>query len=178
MTLGKRNKGKEKVMNTVIQVGTVLTIALLTTTNVSAQTKKYGSEAGWDIFINEKLGPGCLISRKLTADTQLEMGIDESVDPPRGYLAMYTKAAADIGAGDKRSVIFDVDGRKFTGEATGQQLQGFRGAYVPVNNPEFIYDIAKRKTLTITPDGREPFVVSLAGTDAAFKVLRACQQAQ
>ena len=91
---------------------------------------------------------------------------------------MYTKAAADIGAGDKRSVIFDVDGRKFTGEATGQQLEGFRGAYVPVNNPEFIYDIAKRKTLTITPDGRDPFVVSLAGTDAAFKVLRACQQAQ
>ena len=40
------------------------------------------------------------------------------------------------------------------------------------------YDLAKKKTLTITPEGRQPIVVSLAGSDAAFKALRACQDAQ
>jgi hypothetical protein len=49
---------------------------------------------------------------------------------------------------------------------------------LPVNNPDFIYDLAKKKTLTITPQGREPIVLSLAGTDAAFKALRACQESQ
>ena len=32
--------------------------------------------------------------------------------------------------------------------------------------------------MTITPKGRDPIVVSLAGTDAAVKALRACQEAR
>ena len=142
-------------MNTVTQIGIALTIAVLATTGASAQTKKYGSEAGWDIFIDEKMGPGCLVSRKLSADAQVLMGIDATADR-RGYLALYTKADANVGAGEKLSVLFDVDGQKFTGEATGQQMEGFRGAYVPVNNPDFIFDLAKRNKLTITPDGSRP----------------------
>ena len=164
-------------MNKIPQIATALAIAALAATDASAQTKKYGSEAGWDIFVNESTGPGCLVARKLNADSHVEMGI-ETTGTPRGYLALYTKADANVAAGEKLSVMFDVDGEKFTGEATGQQLEGFRGAYVPVNNPDFIYDLAKKKTLTITPDGREPIVVSLTGTDAAFKALRACQEAQ
>jgi hypothetical protein len=164
-------------MNTFTKIGTALAIAALAATGASAASKKYGSEAGWDIFVNENTGPGCLLARKLTADTQIEMGIDSTADP-RGYLALYTKAEADVSAGEKLSVVFDVDGQKFTGEATGQQLEGFRGASVPVNNPDFIYDLAKKKTLTITPEGRDPIVISLTGTDAAFKALRACQEAQ
>jgi hypothetical protein len=163
-------------MNTVTQIGIALTIATLATTGASAQTK-YGSEAGWDIFINESMGPGCLVSKKLPAEAQVLMGIDATGDK-RGYLALYTKADANVGAGEKLSVVFDVDGQQFSGQATGQQMEGFRGAYVPVNNPDFIYDLAKKNKLTITPDGREPIVVSLAGTDAAFKALRTCQDAQ
>lgn len=164
-------------MNTCTLIGTTLAIAALAATGASAASKKYGSEAGWDIFINENTGPGCLLARKLTADAQIEMGIDTTAGP-RGYLALYTKADANVSAGEKLSVIFDVDGQQFSGQATGQQMEGFRGAYVPVNNPDFIYDLAKKNKLTITPAGREPIVLSLAGTDAAFKALRACQDAQ
>ena len=91
-------------------------------------------------------------------------------------VALYTKADANVSAGETLSVIFDVDGQKFSGNATAQQMQGFRGGSVPVNT-NFIY-LAKKKTLTITPEGRQPIVVSLAGSDAAFKALRACQDAQ
>lgn len=164
-------------MNTFIQVGTALTIAALSASGASAESKKYGSEAGWDIFVNDQMGPGCLIAKKLPADAHVEMGFD-ATGTVRGYLAMYTKADAAVTAGEELSVIFDVDGEKFSGKATGQQMAGFRGAYVPVNNPDFIYDLAKKKTLTITPEGREPIVLSLAGTDAAFAALRACQEAQ
>jgi hypothetical protein len=135
-------------MNTFIQVGTALTIAALSASGASAASKKYGSEAGWDIFVNDQLGPGCVIARKLPAEAHVEMG------------------------------IFDVDGEKFSGQATGQQIEGFRGAYVPVNNPDFIYDLAKKNRLTITPEGRDPIVISLTGTDAAFAALRACQESQ
>ena len=158
--------------------GTTLTLAALAVTGALAQTvKKYGSEAGWDIVVREDMGPGCLLTRTNPDGTQVQMGIDATAEK-RGYIALYTKADANVAAGEQLSVSFDVDGQKFSGKATGQQLQGFKGAYVPVNNPEFIYGLAKKNKLTITANGRDPIVLSLAGTDAAFQSLRTCQEAQ
>lgn len=165
-------------MKKLVLIGATLATVALAATHANAQIKKYGSEAGWDIFINDSMGPGCLVAKKLSPEVQIEMGIDATADAAIGYMAVYTKADAAIAEGEQLSVLFDVDGQKFSGMATGQQMPGFRGGSVPVNNVDFIYDLAKRNTLTITPDGREPIVVSLAGTDAAFKKLRACQEAQ
>jgi hypothetical protein len=165
-------------MKTLAWIGATLATAALAVASANAQTTKYGSEAGWDIFVNEKMGPGCLVAKKLSPEVQLEMGVDATSGKMLGYMALYTKADANISEGEILSVIFDVDGQKFSGTATGQQMPGFRGGVVPVNSADFIYDLAKKNTLTIIPEGREPIVVSLAGTDAAFKVLRACQQAQ
>ena len=163
-------------MNGFTHIGTALVIAALAATGARAATTQFGSEAGWDIFVDDSMGPGCLIARKLNADAQVQMGIDATAKP-RGFLALYTKAAAAVNPGEQLSVIFDVDGQQFSGQAKGQQMEGFRGAFVPVNNPQFIFDLAKKNKLTITPAGRDPIVVSLKGTDAAFKALRACQQA-
>jgi hypothetical protein len=165
-------------MQTRAGIGIALAIAALTATDASAQAaKKYGSEAGWDIFIKENMGPGCLLAKKLSAEAQVEMGISATGES-KGYLALYTKRDAAVSSGEKVSVIFDVDGQKFSGEATGQRIEGMDGAFVWVNNPDFIYDLAKKNSLTITPAGRDPIVLSLKGTDAAFMALRACQDAQ
>jgi hypothetical protein len=160
-------------------IGTAVLFAVLTATGAAAETyKKYGSEAGWDIYVTGGQDSGCLIAKNLTDDTQFQMGIVPEAEV-RGYLALYTKAGAEVGAGEEISVLFDVDGQQFSGEATGRQMMdGYKGAFVWVDNPEFIYDLAKKKTLTVTPKGRDPIVLSLAGTDAALKALRACQEAQ
>ena len=165
-------------MKVLIQVGTALAVVVLTATAAAAATSKYGSEAGWDIYIDSNMGPGCLITQELPPIRRSRWA---SMPPPankRGFIALYTKAGANVGAGEKLSVLFDVDGQQFSGEAKGQQIEGFKGAFVWANNPEFIYDLAKKHTLTITPEGRDPIVLSLAGTNAAFKALRACQEAQ
>ncbi len=172
------NEGKVRFMNRFAQAGAVLAIATLAATGANAQAKKYGSEAGWDIFISDAMGPGCLIAKKLSPDVQLEMGIDATGGQLIGYMALYTKADANVTQGQQLPVTFDVDGQPFTGTATAQQMPGFRGGSVPVNNIDFIYNLAKKHKLTITPEGRKPIVVSLDGTDAAFKSLRACQEAQ
>ncbi len=111
------------------------------------------------------------------AGAQVEIGIDASADL-RGYLALYSKKPDKITADEQLSVVFDVDGEKFTGVATGQEMEGFDGATVPFNDLDFIYDLAKKKKLTITAKGRKDLVVDLTGTDAAFKALRECQAAQ
>jgi hypothetical protein len=162
-----------------IRSAVVFAVLTATATGAAAETyKKYGSDAGWDIYVTDGQDRGCLMTKNLTEDTQFQMGIVPAAET-RGYLALYSKVAAEIGAGEKVSVLFDVDGQQFSGEATGRQMmEGYKGAYAWVNNPEFIYDLAKKYTLTITPSGRDPIVLSLAGTDAALKVLRACQEAQ
>jgi len=159
-------------------IGSSLAIALLTATGASAQgLTKFGEEAGWGIYVRDDMGPGCLIMKDLTDTLQLQMGID-ATEQVRGYLALYTTADAAISGGDKISVLFDVDGQEFSGEATGQQVAGIKGAFARLNNPDFIYGLAKKKFLTIKPAGRDAIVVSLAGTNAAMKKLRACQDAQ
>ena len=165
-------------MKVLVQVGTALAVVVLASAGAAAATTKYGSEAGWDIYVDSSMGPGCLITRDLPPDSQIQMGIDNTTANKRGYIALYTKAGANVGAGEKLSVLFDVDGQQFSGEATGQKMEGFTGAYVRANNPDFIYDLAKKHKLTITPQGRDPIVISLDGTNAAFKALRTCQEAQ
>jgi hypothetical protein len=159
------------------KISVALAIAAIAATSGSAQTfRKYGSKAGWEIAVNESMGPGCLLTRS-SGNAQIQMGIDATADQ-RGYMAVYVKGSDAVSAGETLAVAFDVDGETFTGKAFGQQLKGFNGAYVPVNNPEFIYDLAKKRRLTITPEGRDPIVVSLAGTEAAFTALRQCQEAE
>ncbi|PWK75670.1 hypothetical protein C8K44_103238 [Aminobacter sp. AP02] len=164
-------------MYTKTVVGMIVALAAWAAPASAQDLKKFGTEAGWDIFIKPDMGPGCVISKKLNSEAQFQMGIDATAEK-RGYMALYTKADANVSAGDSLEVIFDVDGEKFSGAATGQQIDGMKGAFVWVNNPEFIYDLAKKKNLTISPAGRQPIVLPLTGTDAAFKSLRACQEAQ
>lgn len=162
-----------------IGIGAAVILAVMTAMGAAAETyKKYGSEGGWDVYVTGGQDRGCLISKNLTDDTQFQMGIVPEAEA-RGYLALYTKASSQVFEGEQISVLFDIDGQQFTGKATGRQMMdGYKGAHVWVNNPEFIYDLAKKETLIVTPAGRDPIVLSLAGTDAALKLLRKCQEAQ
>ena len=152
--------------------------AAVLTVPCQAADNKYGSAAGWDIFVSKQVGPGCLLARDdPDSAAQVQIGIDATA-APRGYLAIYSKKPRDVTAGEKISVIFDVDGEKYSGVAKGQEMEGYDGAFVPFNNLDFIYDLAKKKALTITSQGRNTLVVNLTGTDDAFKKLRECQAAQ
>ena len=105
-------------MKVLVQVGTALAVVVLAAAGAAAATTKYGSEAGWDIYVDSTMGPGCLNIRDLPDGSQIQMGIDTTSANRRGYIALYTKADANVGSGEKLSVLFDVDGQQFSGEAT------------------------------------------------------------
>ncbi len=158
-------------------IGSSLLLALAST-GASAQTvTKYGEEAGWEIYVRGDMGPGCFLMNDLNDNLQIQMGID-ATEEKRGYLVLYTNSEAAIGAGERISVLFDVDGEEFSGEATGQKVAGVTGAFAHVNNPDFVHGLAKKNFLTIKRAGGDPIVLNLAGTNAALKVLRDCQEAQ
>ena len=72
-------------MTKIAQASAALAIVALAATGAAAQATKYGSEAGWDIFVRDDLGPGCLIAKKLSPEVQLQMGVDASVRKKVGY---------------------------------------------------------------------------------------------
>lgn len=167
-------------MKTTIAIGTALALATLSATAAGAQSfETYGTEGDWQIVVNDAMGPGCLAIRKFRNPTsQVQLGIDATRPETSGYIAIYVEDAAGIEAGEEIPASFDVDGQVFEGTFTGQQTRGFGGAFVPVNNAEFIYDLANKETLTISYGEGNRVIVGLDGTDAAFAALRSCQEAQ
>jgi hypothetical protein len=107
-----------------------LAIAAATITGAAAQAtyKKVGSAAGRDIYVNESTN-SCLMAKGVGSDRQIQMGVSKTTNQ-RGYMALYTKKIAKVGAGEKVSVLFDIDCQKITGDATGARLEGYEGAYV------------------------------------------------
>lgn len=171
-------------MNAFISAGLTLAVAAGVATGASAaEVKKLGEAAGWEIAVNEDMGPGCLIEKQ-GEGWQVQLGVDALNAEKIGYMAVFAKTKSPLGADEALPVDFEVGGKSFEGVAFGEKLdmfrrmEGYHGAWVPVNNPDFVYDLAKMETMTITVDGMDPIEVSLAGTDDAFKALRECQDAQ
>jgi hypothetical protein len=167
-------------MKSFIRRGAAIGLAVITagaTTATAATFQKVGTEAGWNVMVNEALGPGCLIEKKVD-HLEVMLGIDASGSETIGYMAVYTRSDVDVAEGEAVPVSFQAGGRTFEGEAFGEKRDGFHGAWVPVNNREFIYDLAKEETMTVAVSDLPPIEVSLAGTEAAFQAMRTCQEQQ
>ena len=167
-------------MNRTTILAATLAAGGLATVGASAQNfERYAMEGDWEIAINQNMGPGCVaIQRFVDPTSQVQMGIDARPAEKAGFIAILVEGAEGIAAGQKIPASFDVDGRVFEGTFTGQQTEGFGGATVPVDNADFIYDLANNKSLTISYGEGKSVIVDLTGADAAFAALRSCQEAQ
>jgi hypothetical protein len=160
-----------------ILAGTTLAVALVAATGTFAAITKYGEASGWEVAVNDAMGPGCLVMK--TADhLQVQIGLDATSTEPTSYMAVFTRADVPVVEGEVIPLEIEVGGRTFTGVAFGEQMEGFQGAWVPVNNAAFVDELAREETMTVTIADLPPVEVSLAGTDAAFQAMRACQDAQ
>jgi hypothetical protein len=131
----------------------------------------------WQIEVNQDAGPGCVAVRRFVDPTsQVQMGINATSTPPSGYLSIFVQGYEGIQPGQSIPASFEVGGRVFRGTFTGQQTAGFGGATVPVDNADFIYDLANQDSLTITYGAGDRVIVPLEDVDPAIAALRACQE--
>ena len=98
----------------------VVVLAALSASTAHAQVTEYGSVAGWDIMVNQQMGPGCFVMHTTPEGVQIQMGINRAKEAPEGFVALYTQAPANVKAGQTIAVTFDVDGDKFSGDFKGQ----------------------------------------------------------
>jgi hypothetical protein len=131
----------------------------------------------WQIEVNRDAGPGCVAVRRFVDPTsQVQMGINATSTPPTGYLSIFVEGYEGIQPGQSIPASFEVGGREFRGTFTGQQTAGFGGATVPVDNAQFIYDLANYDSLTITYGEGDRVIVPLDDVDPALVALRTCQE--
>lgn len=136
----------------------------------------WGQVAGWDVMIDPSLGNGCLIQAEYQDGSVVRIGFDRNQG--MGYVTAFNEAWGDIEEGAIYPVLFDLDGQEYNGEARGMYLNGVPGADIMFSNPDFLFDIAKKYTMTLYNENGEVMAIDLGGTYAGLEAAMECQDEQ
>lgn len=151
--------------------------AVLLAPTAQAQELVYWDEAGgWDILVDPSLGNGCLIQAEFTNGVLVRIGFDRIEGG--GYVTAFHENWGDIAEGEIYDVSFDLDGQEYHGIARGMYLDGVPGADILFDNPDFLFDIAARQTMTLYNEYGEVMAIDLTGTMVALDATIACQEQQ
>ena len=155
-----------------LKIALLLCLAPLCAT---AQDLEYWGEAGgWDVMVDTTLGNGCLIQAEYEDGSVIRIGFDR-IDGG-GYLTAFDDTWGDIEEGAVYPVQIDLDGQEYEGEAQGIYLGGTPGADIIFNDPDFLWDIAAKHTLTLYNENGEVMAIDLGGTMAGLNTAIACQE--
>ncbi len=137
------------------------------------ELEQWGTAGGWDVMIDPSLGDGCLIQAAYTDGSVVRIGFDRIEGS--GYITAFNDAWGEIEEGAEYDIWFDLDGEQYDGLATGIYLAGVPGADIYFDNPDFLWDIAKKYTMTLYHDGGEVMAIDLGGTFVGLEAILQCQ---
>ncbi|WP_127113454.1 hypothetical protein [Shimia sediminis] len=153
---------------------TTLAVAAMLPLSVAAQElEAWGSAGGWDILIDPSLGDGCLIQAAYSDGSVVRIGFDRNEG--MGYVTAFNEAWGDIEEGAQYGILFDLDGQEYDATATGIYLNGVPGADIYFDNPDFLFDIAAKYTMTIYNENGYVTAIDLGGTMVGLEGAIECQ---
>ena len=138
------------------------------------QLEPWGTAGGWDVMIDPTLGDGCLIQAAYQDGSVVRIGFDRNEG--MGYITAFNYAWGDIEEGAQYDIEFDLDGDVFTGVATGIYLNDVPGADIYFDNPDFLFAIAEKYTLTLYNANGEVMAIDLDGTYVGLEAAIQCQE--
>ena len=159
--------------NVFTPLATALALTLVTTAASAQGLEQWGTGGGWDIMIDPSLGDGCLIQAAYQDGSLVRIGFDRNAGA--GYITAFNENWGDIEEGVTYDILFDLDGQEYEGEATGIYLVGMPGADIYFTNPDFLWDIAAKYTLTLYHEGYEVMAIDLGGTMVGLEGALECQ---
>jgi hypothetical protein len=140
----------------------------------NAEFEIWGEESGWTIYV-DKSRNACLIERVDENANVVQMGLTKDKD--FGYVGVFTQADVDF---KDNTLHLLLDDKAYYGEAAAAPknlAQGYKGGYLLANNPDFVDDLMKRFNMTVMPEDKNSYVVSLEGTFLAIEKARECNAA-
>lgn len=154
----------------------VIALSAVTTPALSQSLVPWGSSEYWDVLIDPSLGDGCLIQSEFDDGSVVRIGFDRNKG--EGYLTAFNGAWGDIEEGAKYPILFQLDGEDYDAEATGMYLNGVPGADIPFDNPDFLFDLARKYTMTVFNESGEVMAIDLTGSYQALEAAMECQEEQ
>jgi hypothetical protein len=151
-----------------------LSAALMMPAALNAQElETWGSVAGWDILIDHSIGSGRLIQAAYEDGSVVRIGFDRVAGD--GYVTALNESWGAIEEGAMYPITFELDGASYDGEAKGIYLNGVPGADIHFSNPDFLFDLAKKYTMTLYHDGSEVMSINLDGSYVGLEAVMECQ---
>lgn len=158
----------------------------------------YGKVDNWTIYADQNK-KSCLAESVDAAGTVLQMGLTENRE--LGYFGVFTQQELpfatppadssgmgkpddptkgedpDGGALNSVPLTITLNGHVYEGKAnkmTEPLSNGYRGGYIPTNNPEFVSDLENGQTMIAFSDLGDGIAVDLTGTKKAIEEAKAC----
>lgn len=157
-----------------IAIASALLVGLVFSTPASAQSlEHWGSSDYWEVMIDPSLGNGCLIQSEFSDGSIVRIGFDRLQGG--GYVTAFNMEWGDIDEGEWYPVLFSLDGQEYDAEARGLYLNDVPGADISFDNPEFIFDIAAKYTMTLFTENGEVMSIDLTGSSQALEAAVECQ---
>jgi len=154
---------------------TAIVIAAMTAAPATAQSLEYwGQAGGWDVMIDASMGDGCLIQAEYNDGSVVRIGFDRNAG--EGYVTVFNMAWGDIDEGAEYDIQFALDDEVYDGVATGIYLSDVPGADIYFDSIDFLFDIARRYTMTLYNSGGEVMAIDLDGSFAGLEAAIACQE--
>ncbi|MFV1496665.1 hypothetical protein VWY34_16820 [Phaeobacter sp. JH20_02] len=152
-----------------------LLIGAVHTNAVGAQTlEQWGASDYWDVLIDTSLGDGCLIQSEFTDGSVVRIGFDRTEGT--GYVTAFNMGWGDIEEGASYPVLFSLDGQDYDADATGIYLEDVPGADIAFDNPDFLFDLAIKQTMTLYTTEGEVMSIDLTGSYKALEAAIECQE--
>lgn len=144
------------------------------TTTLAQSLEQWGASDYWDIMIDPTLGDGCLIQSEFEDGSVVRIGFDRTEGS--AYVTAFNNAWGDIEEGDWYPVLFDLDGQEYEAEAKGIYLNDVPGADIIFDNPDFLFDLAAKQTMTLFTEHGEVMAIDLTGSYLALEAAIECQE--
>jgi hypothetical protein len=157
-----------------LMLSTLVATATLAAPFAHAQgLEQWGTAGGWDVLIDPSLGDGCLIQAAYQDGSVVRIGFDRNQG--NGYVAVFNDAWGDIEEGETYPILFALDGQDYDAEAKGIYLEGVPGADIAFDNPDFLFDLAKKYTMTVYNENGEVMAIDLGGSYVGLEAVLECQ---
>lgn len=148
--------------------------ALMLPVSLHAQgLEQWGSAGGWDVMIDPSLGNGCLIQAAYNDGSVVRIGIDPNQGI--GYVTAFNMNWGDIVEGETYDIQLALDGEIYNGQAVGIYLNDVPGADIYFDSADFLFDLAKRYTMTLYNQNGEVMAIDLDGSYVGLEAVLECQ---
>jgi len=155
----------------------LVALVLVTGTVASAQGHAvWGEAGGWRILVDPSTGNGCLAERAFEDGTLVQIGTDPSREG--GFFAAYNADWTNIEDGAPGVVNFDFGDARFAGDVLGKIYNTLPGGYAFFDNPSFVAEFAKRRSVKVSGESGRIIEINLTGTAKAIETVLKCQGEQ